>query len=294
MYYRRKVILALLESFNGEISRSSLQPLLFLFTRYQQKPAFDFVPHTSGCFSFQVDTDLRTMIGEGMLVADDKKWFKADKTNYTPTLNAKDKQVLLYIQNRFDNHTRDELIAYIFRTYPFYALKCDLAMGILNETELKSVKESVAENHATVLYTIGYEGLSLEGYLNKLIQNNINLLVDVRKNPFSMKYGFSKNQLQKGCEESGIAYVHIPDLGIDSDKRKGLTTQRDYDELFGHYEQAIMTEHKKSVSAVFDLLKENERIALTCFEAHHCQCHRGILAKAITQLPDWEYELIHL
>lgn len=34
------------------------------------------------------------------------------------------------------------------------------------------------------------------------------------KNPISMKYGFSKSQLQNACEGVGISYNHFPDLGI--------------------------------------------------------------------------------
>jgi len=294
MYYRRKVILALLESFDNELSKISFQKLLFLFTKHQQKPAFDFVPYNYGCFSFQSYADIRTMMKYGQVSEDKEKWRKTDKTNYTATLNAKDKQALLYIKNRFGNYSSDELIEYTYKTYPFYALKSTIAGKVLDKTELKKVQETIPENKGTILYTIGYEGISLEQYLNKLILNNVKLLCDVRKNSLSMKYGFSKGQLQKACEGLGIAYVHIPDLGIDSDKRQSLNSQSDYDKLFKQYEKTTLVENKKSIATVLDLLKKNERIALTCFEAHQCQCHRGTLAKAITQLPDWKYELKHL
>lgn len=294
MYYRRKVILALLESFDNELSKISFQKLLFLFTKHQQKPAFDFVPYNYGCFSFQSYADMRTMMKYGQVSEDKEKWRKTDKTNYTATLNAKDKQVLLYIKNKFGKSTPEELIAYTYKTYPFYALKSTIAGKVLDKTELKTVKETIPENHETILYTIGYEGISLEQYLNKLIQNDVKLLCDVRKNSLSMKYGFSKGQLQKACESLGITYVHIPDLGIDSDKRQSLNSQSDYDRLFKQYEKTTLIENKKAIATVLDLLKKNERIALTCFEAHQCQCHRGTLAKAITQLPEWKYELKHL
>ena len=294
MYYRRKVILALLESFDDELSKISFQKLLFLFTKYQQKPAFDFVPYNYGCFSFQSYADMRTMIKYGQVSEDKEKWRKTDKTNYTVALNAKDKQVLSYIKNKFGNFTPDELISHTYKTYPFYALKSTIVGKVLDKSEMKKVKETVPENNDTVLYTIGYEGISLEQYLNKLIQNNVKMLCDVRKNSLSMKYGFSKGQLQKACESLGIAYVHIPDLGIDSDKRQSLNSQSDYDRLFKQYEKTTLLENKKAIRTVLDLLKKNERIALTCFEAHQCQCHRGTLAKAITQLPEWKYELKHL
>lgn len=42
MYYRRKIILALLEQFGGELEKISLQKLLFIFSRRQEKPVYDY------------------------------------------------------------------------------------------------------------------------------------------------------------------------------------------------------------------------------------------------------------
>lgn len=294
MYYRRKVILALLESFNGELGKTSFQKLLFLFTRHQEKPAFDFVPYNFGCFSFQSYADMRTMTKYKMVAEEKEKWIKTDKENYTSTLNAKDKLVLLYIKNKFGESSSDELIEYTYKNYPYYAFNSTISKKFLNAEQLSKVSKTVPKNNETILYTIGYEGISLEQYLNKLILNNVKVLCDVRKNSLSMKYGFSKSQLQGACEKMKIKYVHIPDLGIDSDKRQSLNSQNDYNRLFKQYEKTTLVENKTAITTVLKLLKQNERIALTCFEAHQCQCHRGTLAKAITQLPEWKYELKHL
>jgi uncharacterized protein (DUF488 family) len=294
VYYRRKVILALLESFNGELGKISFQKLLFLFTRYQEKPAFDFVPYKKGCFSFQSYADMRTMIKYNMVAEQKEKWTKTDKANYTSTLTVKDKQILLYIKTQFGKSSSDELIEYTYKKYPYYAFKSTISKKFLNAEELIKVSQTVPKNSKTILYTIGYEGISLEQYLNKLILNNVKVLCDVRKNSLSMKYGFSKSQLQKACENLDIKYIHIPDLGIDSDKRQSLNSQNDYDRLFKEYEKTTLISKITAVHEVFNILENNKRIALTCFEAHQCQCHRGTLAKAITQLPEWKYELKHL
>ena len=45
---------------------------------------------------------------------------------------------------------------------------------------------------------------------------------------------------------------------------------------------------------ILNLLKEHKRIALTCFEANICQCHRKHLAEAIEKLPAFEYEVKHI
>jgi len=144
------------------------------------------------------------------------------------------------------------------------------------------------------LFTIGYEGISLEAYLNKLIKNNVQVLVDVRRNPLSMKYGFSKNSLKKFCENLGIQYMHFPEVGIDSNQRQELNTQKDYDELFEHYKLNNLKNTKQTQATILDVLKSNKRIALTCFEANICQCHRKSLAEAIVALPDFNYELKHI
>ena len=43
-YYRRKIILALLQKFNGELMSTPFQKYLFLLTRLQKDKSFDFVP----------------------------------------------------------------------------------------------------------------------------------------------------------------------------------------------------------------------------------------------------------
>ena len=41
--------------------------------------------------------------------------------------------------------------------------------------------------------------------------------------------------LQNYCKNLGIKYVHIPQLGIESDLRKELTDKESYKKLFASY-----------------------------------------------------------
>ena len=50
-----------------------------------------------------------------------------------------------------------------------------------------------------------------------------------------MKYGFSKSQLKRYCESLGMQYIHIPEVGIQSEQRQELNIQADYDELIYDY-----------------------------------------------------------
>jgi hypothetical protein len=60
--------------------------LLPVFTRRQQKPAFEFVPGRYGAFSFQARADKGTMIKYGQL-KDEKNWIVAEQESYYLQLN---------------------------------------------------------------------------------------------------------------------------------------------------------------------------------------------------------------
>ena len=118
--------------------------------------------------------------------------------------------------------------------------------------------------------------------------------MDVRRNPLSQKYGFSKKLLSSFCERLDIKYVHIPEVGIDSSKRQELNNQQDYDSLFEDYKYTVLEETDSSQKQILELLEKYERIALTCFEADICQCHRTHLAEKIKNSPTFKYKLQHI
>ena len=260
----------------------------------QLKPDFHFVPYKFGCFSFQANADLSTMTKYNQVIAEGNCWVKTDNEKYLFGLKERDRQAIRYIKLQYGNKTADELIKFTYVKYPYFAINSTIAKERLSSEEYKRVLDTHPKSNKTILYTIGYEGISLEEYLNKLILNDIKVLCDVRKNSLSMKYGFSKSQLQKACEGVGIRYIHIPELGIDSDKRQELHTQMDYDRLFKIYRSDILPPTKGIQENLLSLLKKEQRIALTCFEANICQCHRKHLADAIAKLPEFKYELKHI
>ncbi|MDR0676902.1 MAG: DUF488 domain-containing protein, partial [Elusimicrobiota bacterium] len=126
---------------------------------------------------------------------------------------------------------------------------------------------------------IGYEGCKIEDYINKLIKNNVKIVVDVRKNAFSMKHNFKKNILSNSLDKMNIKYIHIPELGIESQDRKNLKSMQDYKELFNYYEKKSLSKKNKELKILYNLIKKNSRIALTCFEKDYNMCHRSIIAK---------------
>jgi uncharacterized protein (DUF488 family) len=293
LYYRRKILLALLEVFQGQLTAKSLQKYLFLFTRSQNEKAYDFVPYRYGCFSFQANQDIATMAKYGYLeVKEDLNGRVIEikqPGNYLSLLNMFDRQAMLDLNTEFGAMSQTELIRYTYQKYPYYATKSTIAQDLLNAGELIKVEQQKRSFAETALFSIGYEGITLETYINKLIINDVHTLCDVRKNAFSQKYGFSKSQLQKACEGVGIKYIHIPELGIESEQRQDLRSQKDYNLLFEKYEATTLKRNYDALFRVHKLIETDCRVALTCFEKDPAQCHRSRIIKHLLMLPDSDY-----
>lgn len=295
MFYRRKIILALLQQFDGELDKIRLQKLLFLFTQRQRKAkAYDFVPYKYGCYSFSANADLTAMVRRDMLTETETSFGKVDEVDYTVKLNKDDAKYLQETVASYGKMSANALIKHTYLNFPYWSINSTVAEDVLSEEQYQKVLDCRPKNNENVLFTIGYEGVSLEAYMNKLIQNGVSVLVDVRNNAQSMKYGFSKSTLLKVCEGIGIEYVHIPEVGIVSDKRKKLEVQSDYDALFEEYKEGNLTQTISKQSEIALLLKDKSRIALTCFEADICQCHRKPLAESIGKLPDFSGSIKHI
>jgi hypothetical protein len=294
MFYRRKVILALLQAFDGQMDKISLQKMLFLFTQRQVKAEYDFIPYRLGCYSFSVNADLTTMVKKGIL-SETTTHFRSNETvDYIQTLKEADRKLLQEIKSRYGKMDARALMKHTYINFPYWGINSIKAKEILSIDEFERIKNSKPQNEKTILYTIGYEGISLERYLNKLLKNDVKVLVDVRNNPKSMKFGFSKNGLQRFCASLGIEYAHFPEVGIQSEQRRELKGEDDYDRLFSDYRENNLTATANSQLKILQLLEKKKRIALTCFEANICQCHRKHLAEAIANFPDFKYEVKHI
>jgi Uncharacterized conserved protein len=294
MFYRRKVILSLLQLFNGELEKIRLQKLLFLFSQQQPVATYDFVPYKYGCFSYSANADLTTMVNKGLLAESETSFKRTDPTDYTKTLREADRKLLYQVKKLYGGMDANALMKHTYVNYPYYAINSVKAKSILSPIELDKVEATRPSDEDTILFTIGYEGISLEEYLNRLVKNNVKVLVDVRRNPLSMKYGFSKAQLIRSCRSLGIAYMHFPEVGIQSNLRQELNCQADYDKLFTLYRENELPITLPTQQSILNILKQHKRIALTCFEKDICQCHRKHLAEAIVRLPGFDYQLNHI
>lgn len=294
MYYRRKILLALLQIFDGVLPKIDFQKYLFLLNVNKQNPFFEFIPYKYGCFSFQANQDMLTMVKYNLVNDSEKYWQMKSDTNYLNDLKEEDSKRIKELQSKFGNLKGRNLIKYVYENYPYYSINSTIKGTILDRGHLKTVENSKPNKSDYTLFSIGYEGKTVEHFANELIGEDIKVLCDVRKNALSMKYGFSKKQLKNVVENAGIKYIHIPALGIESDKRQQLNSKEDYEKLFRSYEVNTLPNMDTEISELYRIFIENKRIALMCFEADHNFCHRSRTINALEKKFEKEFLIKHI
>jgi len=273
-FYRQRFLLSLLRVINRTITHTELQKHSFLFSQ-QQVMGYDFIPYQYGCYSFQLNKDVNDLEQSGFIEIVDNK-IKLIEKNPILWLKTADSNQLFKYPKETKKLNGDDLISFVYKTHPYYAINSKIISRVCSNEEKSKIKDEqskITKNNNTTIYTIGYEGISLESYINKLIKNNIKLLCDVRKNPFSRKFGFSYKTLNNLLPKVGIDYAHIPELGIESNKRQDLDDKEAYKKLFDEYETTL-PDREEALDKVLNLQNTHQRIALTCFEKLHQECHR--------------------
>ncbi len=298
-FYREKCLAALMEQLSDWVPSIQIQKLVFLVTDNQDDRVYDFMPYKYGCYSMQLSQDLRNLTKDGYLLCEDdgpthRYKISRNDLKLSKLIEDRDNRVIVRIIKRFANMPINDLIRYTYQNYPFFAINSRMAKDILSESEYYHIVKQRPHKEESSLMTIGYEGLSLEQYIVILLRNDVRVLCDVRKNAYSQKFGFSKNQLAKACDGAGILYEHIPNLGIVSEKRKDLRSQSDYNTLFDEYELTTLAGARDELNHIFMLLQKEKRIALTCFEHDPLQCHRSRIAKKLISIPQCNYTLVNL
>lgn len=293
MYYRRKILLALIEVFGGSLQSTDCEKLLFNFCQQSKKDHYDFFPHNFGPFSNMSYYDKRILISSGLLKPSDN-FQLSTKHSYLKELTPTDKAALLRFKSNMGNLRGDALVKKTYREFPQYTLRSKIADRHFTAEELQQRQFAFTPETKPAVFSIGYEGLTIDSFLYKLITNGITLVVDVRNNPQSMKYGFSKKSFKHYIENAGMRYIHIPELGIPSSMRKGLGESVSHKTLFKAYETKLLPKQEAAIKQLIDLTNKNERIALVCFEADHNFCHRHSLIEYLQKNKSFKRKVVHL
>ena len=296
LFERQRLLLTLLDAVGEPVGHTDFQKLLFLYTREcETTPSYDFIPYKFGGFSFTSYADKRKLIAEGFLVEDDQNWKLTDAGRSAARRHAVEPLLVAGFCRQHSRLRGNALIVEQYRRHPWYATRSEILDKLrLDPEALARITAARPVRQPAGLVTIGYEGRSLESYLNELLRDGVTVLCDVRRNPLSRKYGFSKGTLSKACEGVAIRYEHLPELGIASDQRQDLRTQADYDALFVEYERESLPRQQASLEKIRGWVARGDRVALTCFERQPEQCHRHCVAEALERMSDTKLTAHHL
>ena len=265
MLNRKQRLLLNVIEVHGRVTRMRLVKEMFLISKdasvYKRKPVNSFVPYKYGPFSFEMYNDLnRLMRSEHIKQEGEEIVCEKGLDEHL------DYRVTAITKNHLENLgalADPELIESIYHEYPEYTIFSKIDQKL--EYDLDQ----------TGIATIGYQDASIDSFLSRLITNKVQRVIDVRRNPASMKAMFSKKRMSDILSKFQIDYSHIPELGISSEERKDLNSYEDYQRLFHRYRERI----KPDNPWLNDIIEygQTQMIALMCYEKDPDYCHRGLL-----------------
>jgi uncharacterized protein (DUF488 family) len=276
MLNRQKVLIYLLRVADRPVSRTELVKWCFVLRSECASRGgsafYDFVPYMYGPFSFLLYHDAVKLVERNYLCeVGDNAWSLnhelAQSVDAPEPRLARDIEQLLA---RFLRKDTASLIRYVYERHPAYTVNSKLR-------KLDARPES-----KSAVFTAGYEGLSIDAFLNLLVASGVKRLIDVRNHPVSRRYGFHKSTLQRLTGRLEIDYVHFPELGIPSELRCNLTNQQSYDVLFAQYERTVLNSEGHRLRKVASLMTESPSV-LVCMESEPKSCHRSRLALAVAR-----------
>jgi uncharacterized protein (DUF488 family) len=277
MLHRQRTLLYFLHLAGGEASRLNVTKWSFLLSQEGETRGgdafYEFVPYKLGPFSFCLYQEAAALSEQGLLA-------DADEATWTLTNSGREAAISAPEDVRADSRRIHDQYGHLDKN----ALLDDLYPRYPQYTYLSSyrilARRPVAE---PAVYTAGYEGLTVDGFLDLLVQQGIRRLIDVRHNPVARRYGFHRSTLNRLCGNFDIDYLHVPELGIRSELRRDLSVQEDRDRLFDRYESTTMVAASGEIRRIATLIQEKASV-LVCMEAQACQCHRSRLAGALAEI----------
>ena len=177
-----------------------------------ERTFYNFVPYDFGPFSFTLYWDLGSLRQNGYVTNEEERIALCGRTlelaaRQAEELPASIQSAVADILTRYGKLSQRALIREVYRRYPWFALNSKLP-------ERNSVSVPRPKKARPAVYTAGYEGRSVDAFFNDLLTWGIHVVVDVRANPVSRKYGFSGLRLVEFCKKLGLQYRHKPTLGF--------------------------------------------------------------------------------
>jgi len=275
MLHRQRIILSLLAGAGGTASHLHVTKWAFLLRQQTADRLgtsfYQFVPYRLGPFSFCLHQEAAALTRDGLLRDQDDRWELTDAGHAAAlNTNTDNAAAVRAILRQYGTLDASALMDLVYERYPWFTI---------NSVRQQLTRRSVAP---VAVFTAGYEGLLVDGFLNGLLQAGIHRLIDVRHNPIARRYGFHRSTLERLCGRLQIDYKHVPQLGIPSSQRQELDLPGARGTLFAKYEATTLPAQREAVKQVCTWMLDKPSV-LVCMEAAACDCHRSRLAALVAQ-----------
>lgn len=146
------------------------------------------------------------------------------------------------------------------------------------ENEEDKISETASPGE---VYTIGHSNHPIEAFLGLLERYEIEVLVDVRTNPFSrFSRQFSHGPLKNSIQNAGLRYLHLgKELG-------GKPKEPEFYDLEGHVDYGRIAQSQRFAEGLERLVSgcRKYRVAIMCAEENPSDCHRRrLIGPALAQ-----------
>lgn len=132
---------------------------------------------------------------------------------------------------------------------------------------------------APTIFTIGYEGVTMDSFIAALQAAGVERVIDVRALPLSRRPGFSKSTLAASLRAAEIDYVHLKALGTPK-RGRDAAKKGDVATLRAVYDDQLELPEAQAAAAQMRALAAEVPSALLCYERDPCHCHRTLLLAA--------------
>lgn len=267
----------MLSKAGGCVNKLDLVKLLFLLNAEHQalpkSAVLDFIPYHRGPFSFTLAHDLKNLEQARLLNQSTRNIMLTPLGEAAAADTPVGLERLVHLTySRHGHLSTNALIDHVYTSFPWYTVN-------------SKWEDRRAESRPTAeiaIYTTSYEGVHLDGLLDRLMRHGVRRLIDVRANPVARRFGFHKSTLTRICPMVGIEYVHVPEVGIPATWRANLDTFDSYQRLFDRYEAEVLPDQRDTLEVLATMILETPS-ALMCKEANPLCCHRTTLANHLAR-----------
>lgn len=134
-----------------------------------------------------------------------------------------------------------------------------------------------------MIYTIGHSTRSIEEFVELLETHGIKQIADVRTVPQSRRHPqFGRDALEASLAAHDIGYRHFPELGgLRKPRKDSINTAWQHPGFRGYADHMQTDEFCQGLSAL-ERFTSVMSTSVLCAEAVWWQCHRRLLADALT------------